>query len=199
MEITNNYILMCEYAEEIQKVRKGKLERGDFHLVEDTGEIEIWDGDSLDKPNYTFIWLPRIDQILELFGNADKGETAGSRRTIEFLENSYHIPNKHNTYPTIEEHVISKYMFHFFKKVWVEEFDRKPVKGECRLRWVPEVKVKSKKLEIDLEKMNEYDYRTVTTYKENGEPAGIKTERIKYNFDTGQIEVVPEEEPKKKK
>lgn len=66
MDTSKEYILMCEKAEEIQKVWKPKV--GDFSHLKDTAyyQIEVVDYEDVDEDSmdsFYYTWLPRQDQL----------------------------------------------------------------------------------------------------------------------------------------
>ena len=86
MDTSKTYIKMCEKAEEIQKIFRGK---GVNKYSEDIYKCTSPDGgcmargfnglDACDKCEYNTVWLPRQDQIQEMVGS----------KTAELIDNFY--------------------------------------------------------------------------------------------------------------
>jgi len=119
MDITKEYVLMCQQAKEIQQFNWGS--DGDFSFFEgddDVSEgIQVWllaDGWYPHKKD--FVWLPRQDQLSEMI------DTWNKRYSMAFFENivanSQYRGISKIGFNSIEKHLLAFIMDEKYSKQW---------------------------------------------------------------------------------
>ena len=111
MDTTKQYILMCEKAEEIQKLAKdwffGKDNSHDYYrFTQDKKRIGIQKGINIQ------IWLPRQDQLQEIYDN-------GQNFTHQNLEHFYRwYKSGIGKFFSMEQLWLAFVMWGLYKKEW---------------------------------------------------------------------------------
>jgi len=114
--ITDNYIKMCEQAEEIQKLKKGKnqFSNKDFVAYNFGQGLKVYICSEISR-YWTFqdlIWLPTLEQLFDMVG---KYKAQISRVFLSIM-----IMKKYK-FNSIQELVINAVMEIKYKKYWTGE------------------------------------------------------------------------------
>ncbi len=175
---------MCKSSELVQS---GGIELFDLIYNSKTKKVQIFDNltEDIGKESYKVL---NVESLLSMISSKDYNGKINSRKTMESLGNCYHIPNRGKTYETHEEYLLSILMYREKKSVWVDGLNEKG-EPDGKFTWKPEKELIREKL--GFEKTNDQtDKRTVSILSDNGNIIGCRTEKIQYNFETSQIEVL---------
>lgn len=184
MKFNSNYLEMVKASELIRQMREN-VNLGEYYFDTKSGKVEICIVESLKLEKDEF-WIPRVDQLLELLPEEDSHQ-GGARRSVESLTNCYHIPNSGKTYETYNEYFLSLFIYRKEHKIWVEGIDGNS-KPNNIWNWRSENELLNEK--VGIENKTKSDTRLVSIKDDSGKDIGRRTERIKYNFDKKEIEVV---------
>ena len=115
MDISEKYIKMCEKAEEIQK--EWKPQKADLYLA-CTLEARAWRYYGFNEMSWCMwkIWLPRQDQLQEMF-QLDKN--SHYTQMIDIIDNYYHVWIDYIwELQSMEQFMLSCLMKEKFNKIW---------------------------------------------------------------------------------
>lgn len=171
-----------------------KFGQGEYFLTyTDKKRIDIQRGASMSlEEDFTvyrgvMIWVPRLDQLVHMASPIDKLQ-GGARRSLVGIDNPYFIPNSSKTYQSFEEQALAVWMNRQHRKIWVEG----GTKGSDNWNWVLEKDLLEKKIGVSTgtNTDSEGDIRTIELKDNNDKVIGCRTEKIVYNFEKGEVEVL---------
>ncbi|MFA5772757.1 MAG: hypothetical protein WC974_08525 [Thermoplasmata archaeon] len=119
MDISEQYIRMCEKAGEIQKVRTIYPSRYDEETVPHCGCSPTGDFAYTDINNGKFVWLPRQDQLAEMIGVVCMQDLYYKVTTLkEGKDVPFYAYNYYQDDHSIEQTLLRIVMKEKFNKTW---------------------------------------------------------------------------------
>lgn len=90
MDISKEYIKMCDYENIQVKRKEGLWEEGDFYVAYKRDRVFCWGGEGEDEPydNSNPVWLPRQDQLQEMWEYSHSSYSKIQKFTAE-LDNDF--------------------------------------------------------------------------------------------------------------
>ena len=123
--ITDNYIKMCEQAEEIQKVWKPKI--GDIFFTTLVKSINIYVDGFAFLPNHNvslsvlYIWLPIQEQLQDMYGYKMPIHKIAFITRARYLIDKLYNFEYNNEYTDMNELWLAFVMHEKYNKIWTGE------------------------------------------------------------------------------
>ncbi len=122
MDTSGKYKKMCEKAIEIQGLFEGK--RGDYYcercddtakpliFIEDIEWCGSYSTERIKKGKERFVWLPRQDQLQEIFNQTS------NQNTYQLAAGFYQFVGSTRDFDSMEEAWLSFVMIYVYQKIW---------------------------------------------------------------------------------